>query len=214
MSAKQQWGMRGMRRIAFCAAWLAAGGAAAADQAPTRFSISPFVGYRDGGSFVGAASGNTLELGDAQSHGLAINIRATAETEVELLWSRQSTALEADEPAAGPPPDLRIDYFHVGGTYLFPASGIQPFFVGSIGATVFDPAEEGYDSETKLSFGAGAGIRVPVTRNLGLRFEVRGYGTVLSNDSAALCANGRCLVSTDGTLLWQYEANAGVYLAF
>jgi hypothetical protein len=29
-----------------------------------------------------------------------------------------------------------------------------------------------------------------------------------------LCTSGNCLIHVSGTLLWQYEANAGVYLSF
>jgi hypothetical protein len=110
--------------------------------------------------------------------------------------------------------DTYVDYFRIGGTYLFRTEGIQPFFVATIGATRFNPQQSRFEGDTKFSFGVGSGVRVPIIRNFGLRFEARAYGTVLSNDSDVLCANGRCLVHADGTLLWQYEANAGVYLSF
>jgi hypothetical protein len=40
------------------------------------------------------------------------------------------------------------------------------------------------------------------------------HGTVLDNNSSAVCTNGSCLVHVSGNLMWQYEANAGVYLSF
>ena len=192
---------------------LAAGQAGAADaQPPTRFSIAPFAGYRAGGSFSDVTTGEELKLGESQNYGVVVDILTQPDGEIELLWSRQRP--ELDTGAGTTPFSLRVDYFHVGGTYLFPTDVVKPFFVATIGATRFDPEAEGYDSETRFSFGFGGGVRVPILRNFGLRFEARAYGTVMNNDSQALCANGRCLVDVDGTLLWQYEANAGVYLAF
>ena len=180
----------------------------------TQFSIAPFIGYRGGGSFTETTTGAKLKLDPAQSYGLVADIRITRETEVELLWSRQRTQLKADVPVTVPLFHTYVDYYHIGGTFLFATEGVQPFFVATIGATRFSPQQAGFENDTKFSFGVGGGVRIPLARNFGLRFEGRAYGTVLSNDSSVLCSGATCLIHADGTLLWQYEANAGVYLAF
>lgn len=193
---------------------LTAGHVSAQQQPPTQFSVTPFVGYRGGGSFTDATTGAKLKLDDAQTYGLAVDINVTQETEVELLWSRQRSKLKADAPVTVPLFDMHVDYFHIGGTYLFSTEGVQPFLVATIGVTRFDPQRSNFESDTKFSFGIGGGVRVPISRHFGFRFEGRAYGTVLSNDSDVLCVNSSCLIHADGTLLWQYEANAGVYLSF
>lgn len=180
----------------------------------TQFSIAPFIGYRGGGSFTETTTGAKLKLDPAQSYGLVADIRVTPETEVELLWSRQRTQLKADVPVTVPLFHSNVDYYHIGGTYLLATEGVQPFFVATIGATRFSPQQAGFENDTKFSFGVGGGVRVPFGRHLGLRFEGRAYGTVLSNDSAVLCSGSTCLIHAEGTLLWQYEANAGVYFSF
>jgi opacity protein-like surface antigen len=180
----------------------------------TQFAIAPFIGYRGGGSFTETTTGAKLKLDPAQSYGLVADIRITRETEVELLWSRQRTQLKADVPVTVPLFHTYVDYYHIGGTFLFATEGVQPFFVATIGATRFSPQQAGFENDTKFSFGVGGGVRIPLARNFGLRFEGRAYGTVLSNDSSVLCSGATCLIHADGTLLWQYEANAGVYLAF
>ena len=204
--------MKSICGSAFLAILTFAGNVAAADPSPARFSITPFAGYRAGGSFTDSTTGEERKLDEAQNYGVVLDFNTTPDTEVELLWSSQRS--EIDLGASSSPLSLRVDYLHIGGTYLFAREGVRPFFVATIGATRFDPSAEGYDTETKFSFGMGGGVRVPLARHFGLRFEARAYGTVLSNDSESLCVNGRCLVNADGTLLWQYEANAGVYLAF
>lgn len=70
--------------------------AAAEVQPPTRFSIAPFAGYRAGGSFTDANTGEERKLDESQNYGVAIDIDATPQTEVELLWSRQRS-----RPATG-----------------------------------------------------------------------------------------------------------------
>ena len=185
-----------------------------AGSALTQFSITPFIGYRAGGSFTEETTGAKLKLDPAQNYGLVADIRITYDTELELLWSRQRTQLKADVPVTVPLFYSHVDYYHIGGTYLFATEGVQPFLVGTIGATRFSPQQSGFESDTKFSFGLGGGMRIPLTRNFGFRLEGRAYGTVLSNDSAVFCSGSSCLIHASGTLLWQYEANAGVYLAF
>jgi opacity protein-like surface antigen len=178
------------------------------------FSIGPLVGYRSGGSFDEAGTGANLKLDTAKSYGLVADFRVSPETEVELLWSHQSSQLKADVPVSVPLFDVDIDYIHLGGTYLFSSGRMQPFFAATLGATLFNPHRDGFDNETKFSFGVGGGVKMPLGRHFGLRAEARAYGTVLDGNSSILCSGGSCLINAAGTVLWQYEANAGVYLSF
>jgi Outer membrane protein beta-barrel domain len=181
---------------------------------PTRFSIGAFVGYRGGGSATGITTGDNYKFEPAQSYGLVADFNVSRDTQVELLWSQQNTRVQQTTPVSVPVSDVGIGYYQIGGAYLFTTEGIQPFMVASMGATYFSPQLAGYQSATKFSFGVGGGVKVPFGRHLGLRFEARAYGTVLNNNSDVLCTGGNCLIHVSGTLLWQYEANAGIYLSF
>ena len=185
-----------------------------AEEDQTRFSIGPLIGYRGGGSFTESDTGTKLKLDAAQTYGLVADFRVTRETDVELLWSRQLSSLSADAPVHVPLFDVHVDYYHIGGTYRFSTEGLQPFFVATIGATRFAPQNSAFTNETKFSFGVGGGVLFPIGKHFGLRAEARAYGTVLDNDSAIMCNGATCLVHVDGTLMWQYEASAGVYLSF
>ena len=181
---------------------------------PTKFSIGAFIGYRGGGSGTDTSTGNHYQLAAAQSYGLVADFPVSPDTEVEVLWSQQNTHLQQTTPVNAQLFDVNVGYYQIGGTYLFTQEGVQPFMVATLGATYFSPQQSGYQNETKFSFGIGGGVKLPVGRHFGLRLEARAYGTVLNNNSSAVCTNNSCLIHVSGNLMWQYEANAGVYVSF
>lgn len=185
-----------------------------ATPAPPKFSFGGFIGYRGGGSGTDTSTGNGYELAAAKSFGAFVDYLLAPDTAVEVLWSQQNTHVEQNSPVSAQLFDVRVGYYQAGGMFLFTPSGIQPYIVGSVGATYISPQQSGYDSETKFSFGVGGGVKLPVGRHFGVRVEARAYGTVLNNNSSAVCTNGSCLIHVSGSLMWQYEANAGVYLSF
>ena len=180
----------------------------------TKFSIGAFVGYRGGGQGTDTNTGASYQLASAQTYGLVADFRVSPETEVEVLWSQQNTRVQQTAPVNAQLFDVNVGYYQIGGSYLFTQEGVQPFMVATLGATYFSPQQPGYQNETKFSFGIGGGVKLPVGRHFGLRVEVRAYGTVLNNNSSAVCTSGSCLIHVSGNLMWQYEANAGVYLSF
>jgi hypothetical protein len=185
-----------------------------AGTAPTKFSIGAFVGYRGGGSGTDTTTGANYQLAPAKSYGLVADFNVAPDTQVELLWSQQNTHVQQTTPVNAQLFDVNIGYYQIGGVYLFTSEGVQPFMVASMGATYFSPQQGGYQNETKFSFGIGGGVKLPVGRHFGLRLEGRAYGTVLNNNSSVVCTSGSCLIHVSGNLMWQYEANAGVYLSF
>ena len=181
---------------------------------PTKFSIGAFIGYRGGGQGTDSNTGAHYQLAPAQTYGVVADFRVSPDTEVEVLWSQQNTRVQQTSPVNTQLFDVNVGYYQIGGTYLFANDGVQPFMVATLGATYFSPQQPGYQNETKFSFGIGGGVKVPVGRHFGLRLEARAYGTVLDNNSSAVCTNGSCLIHVSGNLMWQYEANAGVYVSF
>ena len=180
----------------------------------TKFSIGAFVGYRGGGQGTDTSTGASYQLASAQTYGLVADFRVSPDTEVEVLWSQQNTRVQQTAPVNAQLFDVNVGYYQIGGSYLFTQEGVQPFMVATLGATYFSPQQPGYQNETKFSFGIGGGVKLPVGRHFGLRVEARAYGTVLNNNSSAVCTSGSCLIHVSGNLMWQYEANAGVYLSF
>src|ERR1700730_18953251 len=61
-----------------------------------QFEVSPFIGYRVGGSFRLIGAGQHVELDDHGSFALALDARADESTQYELFYGRQSTGLRGE----------------------------------------------------------------------------------------------------------------------
>ena len=61
----------------------------------------------------------------------------------------------------------------------------------------------------------GVGWMVPLGRNVGLRFEARGYGILLSNNSSIFCGdNAGCTAAIKGNAIFEGEVLAGISARF
>ena len=107
------------KTVSVCLALLAVP-AAQAQEDVFKFELTPFAGFATGGEFEDTTSGASLELDDSSSFGLILDIRESANTQWEILYSLQPT--EADTtglPIGGAPLDIDVHYIQGGGTYLF-----------------------------------------------------------------------------------------------
>lgn len=213
-----------MIKAALLVVSLLAGGIADAQEAAAkqvhRFEITPFAGYRVGGTFEDEFSEAELDLDDAGGYGLVLNMRESANTEWELGYSHQSTSVDtADLTNEGGKLDLDIDYLQFGGTYIGPSDVARPFLVATVGLARFDPDVSALDSETYFAFSIGGGVKLWPANRFGLRLEGRFYGTVLDSQSKIFCTSGTaegsgCLISTEADVLWQWEMMLGAIMRF
>jgi len=183
------------------------------------FELTPFAGLTTGGDFEDMTGSASLELDDSSSFGLILDIRESANTQWEILYSFQAT--EADTtglPISGAPLDIDVHYIQGGGTYLFDGVNARPYLAATIGASHFEPGLGGVDSETFFAFSIGTGLHIRPNDKLGIRLEARGYGTLLDSDSDLFCqsdpAGAICAIRVEGTVLWQIQAFAGFVIRF
>ena len=197
--------------------------AAVAGEDRYRLEVTPFAGYRLGGSFDAEdnTAGVDVDIDDHSSYGLIVNWPAEENTEWEVYLSRQSTSLDTGnlfEPGEAVLDDLDITYLQAGGTYLFEGNRAWPFIVATIGASRFEPDDNEFDSETFFSFGIGGGYKIAPTSRLGLRLEGRVLGSYLGGDSAVFCRSDEvssgCLIAVSGDMVWQWEVSAGLRFRF
>lgn len=184
----------------------------------TDFEITPLVGYRFGGKLHDASLDQDRDIQEHSSFGLALDLLKTPDTQWELTYSRQNTSIEPLSGAAAPGSvDLTVDYVQFGGTYFFSENGHEgadPYVVGGLGVTHFNPSGAGLDDRYEPSLNVGLGLRVPLTPRVLLRFEGRGYVTFVDTKGSIFCksdaAGAACTIHARASGLWQIEALVGI----
>lgn len=209
----KRWGGGVIAGVA--ASCLGIGSAAAADESSgyNRYEITPFVGYMAGGEFEDPTDGSERDLDADTNFGVIMNIAADPWRHYELLYSNQSTQLDGVTTL-----DMDVQYLQIGGTVSHPdATHAIPYFGITVGAAQFSPDETGLDDETELAFTVGGGMRIPVTDNIGIRFDARAFITLLDGDSEIFCVSSEgatCAIRTKSDTFLQYAASLGVTIGF
>lgn len=128
-----------------------------------KVEITPFWGFQFGGDF------NDLDVEDGDTYGLLVDFALSLNSQVELMYNRQDTALQQDRLFG---PDLfDLEYYHLGFLYQWTPGQMRPFLVASLGATRLD--SEGLEGETRFSWSLGGGVKMLVNNHFGFRFEGR-----------------------------------------
>ena len=174
--------------------------------------ITPFYGYRFGGEFKDTLTRTTVNISEENIVGFLVNIDRDAHSQYEFLYSHQSSEVTSNTSTQNF--DVDIDYFHFGGTALWPNDNVIPFLAGGLGLTHMSPDISGSDSATRFSFSLGGGLKWFPGKRVGVRLEARAYGTLFDSGSAIFCTNGNCNFSVSGNLFTQFETNVGVIFRF
>lgn len=192
---------------------------AVAQQTPAKFELTPFGGYRFGGSFEIEESSDSYSFEDAASYGLILNFPHRGNTHWEVLYSKQSTEAKFIGTAANDAIlDLDLQMLQLGGTYQFEGDKVIPYLAATLGATHARASATGSESDTFWSGSIGLGILISPHSRVGLRLEARAYGTFTNSSTDLLCVSGPegagCAISVEGNLLSQIETFAGVVFRF
>ncbi len=176
--------------------------------------LTPFAGFRFGGGFTDNTTGFDLDVDEGESFGLILGLQANHESDYELFYSLQKTDLKGAGVLSGDTLfALDIHYLHIGGTYLFPGEKVRPFVSGGLGITYFSPDRPGVDSEIYFSLSLGGGAKIPISKRVGLRFEGRGFLTILPDDTEIFCVSSggaACAVRIQGDVFGQVLLLAGI----
>lgn len=180
------------------------------------WQLTPFVGYSTEIDFdksdesepaSGSQSASVNELhGDAgENWGFFISKEVNDPGMIELLYSHQSTPMSPDQPDK-----LTVDTLHFAGALTLSDNVMAPYIGAGIGVTRFDA----YDSEVAPSMSLALGVQPRLTKLLALRAEVRGYGSLVNDDSQFLCNPEICAFRVRGDLITQWQANIGLTMRF
>jgi hypothetical protein len=178
--------------------------------------IAPFIGHRFGGSFEDSINSVGFEVADAASYGLLLDFDLEPNKQIEIYMSRQNTQLSNGDPLFTPNPlfDLTIDYYHIGGLYMLPEGDrVRPFVMGSFGLTRMAPKPSNLSVENRFSLSIGGGAKIFFTRNLGMRFDVRGIYTALDSSTEVFCSGG-CTIKLTSSGFVQTDISAALMMRF
>jgi hypothetical protein len=190
-----------------------------AQQTSARFELTPFGGYRFGGTLEIEESPDSFDFEDSASFGLIVNFPHRANTRWEILYANQSTEAEFSGVATGDEViDVDLQMLQIGGTYQFEGEKVLPYLAATLGATHAKASGTSSESDTFWSGSIGLGILVAPNSRIGLRLEARAYGTFTNSSTDLLCASGPggagCAIQVAGDLLTQIETFAGVVIRF
>lgn len=198
---------------------LAAALAVAPVAAAAEGAVTVYGGYRSGGGFADATTGQSIDLKDSGTVAASVDIPIDPSRQVQVFVSHQSSRFEAGVAPGSSVPGLSgqsvsVTHFHLGGTNFFDGQiGRGPYVVGGLGATLFSPGTSGYSSEWRPSISIGIGYQWPLGDRLALRVEARGY-VVLVNSEGGLFCSGGCVITVKGDTFTQGEAQVGLSLRF
>jgi hypothetical protein len=179
-------------------------------------SITVYGGDRFAGSVRDSTTNSTINLENGASFALALDVGLDQNTQVELFYSQQNTALTSGAFSSKTNNSgLTLYNYQLGGTNFIEEAGRGPYVMGGVGGTTVKPDRSGLNSETFFSGNLGIGWMVPLGARIGLRFEARGYGILLKNNSTIFCGGAAgCTIVIKGNALFQGEVLAGLAFRF
>jgi opacity protein-like surface antigen len=177
-----------------------------------RSEFTLLAGYTTAGEIDKAAPGiQGIEYDGSFSWGLSAGHFFTPHLGAELSWLRQETGLVlSTSEGSARLVDVNLDQIHGSAVYQFGADGarIRPFVSLGLGASFFCGGD--LESETKLSWALGAGLKWFPRQSVGARLQARYNPTRLNDASSDFCDPfGFCQGS-----LRQFEVTGGIVLRF
>ena len=155
------------------------------------FELTPFIGYRWGGTIFADQTflfGEDVDVAPSANFGLnfALPLGDTG-MKLELMANRQASELETESGLFEPEAriaDIDVTYLHAGLQIPFARSrNATPYVIFSAGLANLDPQIRAVSAENRFSASGGIGVKIPVNRALGVRLEGRGYYTSLEEEN-------------------------------
>ncbi len=179
-----------------------------------RAELTVFGGFTIGGS-LNVFEGE-LKVPDNYSYGASLDIAVRPGGWAQILWSQQPSQLNLRRTLGGTETltDLMTRYFHVGGLQEFGEGRARPYAGMTLGLTQFDPADSSLDGTWRFSGAPVLGLKLAVTKWVGLRGQSRLWLTLFPEAGAISCGPGGCFTAIAGSLVVQGEFSGGLYVAF
>ncbi len=200
--------------------------AIATDAGAQRWEITPFGGYRWGGTLddgiqpVEPTVTIDLTFDNAPNYGLILGFFVKPNIEIEAFVDQQQTTLKAVRSVDNQEEtlfDATITYYQLGLLMLLmsPDDPLQPFFSFSLGRAQIAPTDNS-KSEGFNAIGLALGVRYFFTDHIGIRGQSRMMSTVITDDKQYFCNDdtGNCVELPANTWMTQIDLSFGVIIAF
>ncbi|MGA2960449.1 MAG: outer membrane beta-barrel protein [Candidatus Korobacteraceae bacterium] len=178
-----------------------------------RWEISPFGGFETGdsfpvqsafgppGSFIPIGTTNTstidrLRVNSGLSYGTFIDYTILEDLQLEFMWTRNPTTYSQHDFVTGlytEAYDSNIDQYQFGLLYPFRGSGFYreerkfvPFVAGGLGFT-HESNDNGNADRTAFAFNLGGGVKYYLSKNFGLRGDIRYMPTYANSTPGYAC---------------------------
>jgi hypothetical protein len=187
-----------------------------ASVAAAQTTVTLYGGVRGGGEFENAnASSESYSLDSGAAVSASVDWLLGDGRQAQVFYSFQRSALPGAAFGQAGEVKVNISYLHLGGRAFFdggtPSAGA--YIVGGIGATFLSPGQSGLSDEVRPSINLGVGYQWPLSQNIALRAELRGYATLINSDGEFFCSGG-CVVSIRGNSMVQGEGLLGLSIGF
>jgi hypothetical protein len=168
---------------------------------------------------------NRIDPADSMSWGFTLGMFLSRNLEVEFIFDRQRTTLEASGTKTVEVDSLDIGNYHGSLAYNFGRedSSVRPYFFGGVGATSYSPLSfVGADGkareiagQTRLSPTFGGGVKVYKGR-IGARAEVRMTPTYIKSDATGWWCDPYwgCYATSKSQYAGQIQMTGGVTVRF
>jgi len=160
-----------------------------------------------------------LRIKAASDFGGALSYEVQPHVRGEFTYIRQPTSVEIRRFTGFTEDlfDMAVEYYMLGGVYEVPSGRgrIVPFASFQVGLAHFNPKPQNFSSEWRLAFGLSGGLKLFLTKRIGLRGDFRFLMPVQWAGGGIFCGGGGCNVGvTTGSTLIQGAVNGGVMIAF
>jgi opacity protein-like surface antigen len=169
---------------------------------------------------------DTLAVDSGASINFTLGVNLTPKAQVEFLWGRQNSRLQADGPNGKLPISELVLYNYMGNfVYTFGEreSKVRPYVFAGIGATQYsfgrdllEGATGNLSSETRFSTNAGGGVKFYFTPKIGAKAGVRWTPTYISSNAVGIWCDPfyGCWPIADTQYSNQFETAGGITVRF
>ena len=128
-----------------------------------------------------------VDPASSMSYGFTFGVFVTPHTEIEFLWSRQSTQLLVHGGAATLSGDMNVDTYHGNLVYNLgdPEAMVRLFALVGLGVNSYSSVafpSRTVPGNTRFSWALGGGIKAFPSKNFGVKGQVRWSPTYIKTD--------------------------------